>query len=669
MKLLLIALILLCTLISSALAEEEIPRAFWGTPLVDGETDDCWADAPVYTLSGGNTTARVRMLWDDRALYLLAEVSDPALDASAAESYNQDSIEVFLDERCDRSSWYQSDDMHTRVSFENARSVDSGSAARWYTAVKHTEGGYVAECAWEWAVITPANDHVAGFDVQLNVCANGRRIAAPCLHDTTGQAYQNTALFGKLRLQGRPDGALTPAYPYALRLAIGDAMARDVSLYVNGDSLNAPLEAAQALAYDPTATQEQLDAAAQALASALDNLDDGSPYASPVSLTYRYQLPELMVFEDGTPVVTAEDWARRRAELKGLYEYYMYGYLPDGSEETLSWRIDGNALLITVARAGRESTLYVPFLLPDGDAPEGGWPYYIEYSWWGTSDVVKYAATRGYAGFGYSPYAVAADDSSFTGAFYTLYPYGEHYSTQTGTLVAWTWGVSKIIDALEAGAGEALGINPANSIVGGVSRFGKSVAVAGAFEERIRFVVPSCSGSGGLGMFRYSAAGKTYDLTALGGSATWKNGTCETFSNIRSSSERHWFNKNFLLFADQLQLPFDQHMLAALTAAPDRHMIIVTGVVSEEWNNVEGQVMAFVGSQPAWDILGAGEQNNMIVHLNGHAILQSDMELILDYADQVLYGREPERDLSVMKTNVFMQEGNASPLLKQLMEK
>ena len=107
-------------------------------------------------------------------------------------------------------------------------------------------------------------------------------------------------------------------------------------------------------------------------------------------------------------------------------------------------------------------------------------------------------------------------------------------------------------------------------------------------------------------------------------------------------------------------------MLAALTAAPDRHMIIVTGVVSEEWNNVEGQVMAFVGSQPAWDLIGAGDQNNMIIHLNGHAILQSDMELILDYADQVLYGREPARDLSVMKTNVFMQEGNASPLLRQL---
>lgn len=669
MKLLLICLLALTLLPSLACAEDEAFTAVWGTPAVDAEIDECWAAAPVYALRGGNASASVRVMWDDRALYVLAEVTDPQLDVSAADSYQQDSVEVFLDERCDRSTWYQSDDMHTRVSCQNVRSVDSGSAARWYTAVKQTDAGYIAECAWEWAVITPANGHVSGFDVQLNVCQGGRRVAAPCLNDKTGNAYQNTSLFGKLRLQGRPEDAVTPAYPYALRLAIEDASARDLSLYVNGDIVDAPMAAAQALAFDPAATQAQLDEAAAALAEAMNSLNDGSPYASPISLTYQYALPDLMTFADGTPVETAEDWAKRRAEIKGLYEYYMYGYMPDASKETLDWYVDENMLTIFVSANGREVSLMVPFMLPEGEAPEGGWPYYIEYSFWGVSDVVKYAAQRGYAGFGYSPYAVAADDSSFTGAFYTLYPYGEHYTTQTGTLVAWSWGVSKIIDALEQGAGEVLNINPAHSIVGGVSRFGKSVAVAGAYDERIKFVVPSCSGAGGLGMFRYSAAGKTYDLTSLGGSSAWKNGTCETFDNIRSSSERHWFNQNFRLFADQLQLPFDQHMLAALVADPDRHMIVVSGVVSEEWNNVEGQVMAFAGSQPAWDLLGAGDQNNMIVHLNGHAILQSDMELILDYADQVLYGREPARDLSVMKTNAFMEEGNASPLLQELMAK
>ena len=398
------------------------------------------------------------------------------------------------------------------------------------------------------------------------------------------------------------------------------------------------------------------------------------PYTRPADLPVREELPDLMVFKDGTPVITADDWAKRRAEIKGLYEYYMYGYMPDGSEETLTWAVNGSTLNITIARAGKEVTLKVPFVLPAGDAPDGGWPYYIEYSFWGMSDVVKYAASRGYAGFAYAPYDVASDNSFFQGAFYTLYPRGIHATNRTGALVAWAWGVSKIIDAMEQGAGEALGINPAYSLVGGVSRFGKSVAVAGAYDERIKVVIPSCSGAGGLGMLRYTCQGKTFDLTSLGyknaeGNGLWTNSTCESWDNIRGSGESHWFCGNIQLVKNPAQMPFDQHFLAALCAAPERHFILVSGVLSEPWNNVEGQVMAAVGAQSAWDLLGAGENNNMIIHLEGHAILQSDMALILDYCDKALYGKAPALDLSVMKTNVFMEDANASDLLRKLMSK
>lgn len=398
------------------------------------------------------------------------------------------------------------------------------------------------------------------------------------------------------------------------------------------------------------------------------------PYIAPGKLPVREEMPDLMTFENGTPVVTVEDWARRRAEIKGLYEYYMYGYMPDGSEETLTWRVEDSVLHIDISRADKSVTLKVPFVLPKGDAPEGGWPYYIEYSFWGMSDVVKYAASRGYAGFAYSPYDVASDNSFFMGAFYTLYPRGIHATNRTGALVAWSWGVSKIIDALEQGAAAELGINAEYSLVGGVSRFGKSVAVAGAYDERIKVVIPSCSGAGGLGMLRYSCAGKTFDLSSMGyindqGNGLWTNGVCEKWDNIRSSGESHWFCGNIQLVKDPAQMPFDQHFLAALCADPDRHYIVVTGILSEEWNNVEGQTMAFLGAQPAWDLVGASDNNNMIVHLNGHAILPSDMELILDYCDKAFYGIEPTRDLSVMKTNVFMEEGNASELLKSFMAK
>ncbi|MBP3648153.1 MAG: hypothetical protein J6K73_00035 [Clostridia bacterium] len=387
--------------------------------------------------------------------------------------------------------------------------------------------------------------------------------------------------------------------------------------------------------------------------------------------------PELMTFQDGTPVQTPEDWARRRAELLKLYSHYMYGSMPDPAGETLTYALTddpdtGEKMLTLTITAGEASASFsVLVTLPQGDAPEGGFPYFIEYmphhyqSWftkeWVTevSPNCRHAASRGYAGINYDCSAVAQDNKSFTGAFYTLYPYQLlKPETRNGTLLAWAWGVSKIIDAMEQGAGAELGINPALSLVGGVSRYGKSVAVAGAYDERIKVVIPSCSGAGGIATYRTNNSGKTYDLSSLGGPEAWVNESAnEPLSNLQGG-EGYWFCGRFAVIPSVSQIPVDQHMLAALVANPQRHMIIVTGITSEGWNNTEGQCLAYAASQPAWDLLGCGDQNNMIIHLDGHAILPSDMQLILDYCDVHLMGKAPEAvqsDLSQMKGNLFLE--------------
>lgn len=389
-------------------------------------------------------------------------------------------------------------------------------------------------------------------------------------------------------------------------------------------------------------------------------------------------LPELMRMNDGTPVVTAEDWAIRREELMDMYAYYMYGYMPDRANETLTYAIEeepvtGQKLLtITVAVGDKSASFSVLVTLPTVDAPEKGYPFYIEYTPWHyqnwftkewvteVSNNCAYAAQRGYAGVNYDTAQVAKDNATYFGAFYKLYPYNKvKHEEQRGTLLAWAWGVSKIIDAMEMGAGAELNIDPANAIVGGVSRFGKGAAVAGAYDQRIRVVVPSCSGAGGIAIYRTSNSGKTYDLTSLGGSAAWVNESRnEPFGNLQGG-EGYWFCGNFARIPSVKALPVDQHMLCALVAAPDRHLIIVTGIESEGWNNTEGQCLAYAASQPVWDLLGCGDQNNMLIHLNGHAILPEDMQAILDYCDVHLYGKDPaqvETNLADMKGNLFLVE-------------
>jgi hypothetical protein len=108
---------------------------------------------------------------------------------------------------------------------------------------------------------------------------------------------------------------------------------------------------------------------------------------------------------------------------------------------------------------------------------------------------------------------VASDDNAHTGAFYTLYPYGTAAESQTGVLMAWAWGASKTLDALEAGAAAEFNINANNAIITGTSRNGKAAAVAGAFEERFKITVPASSGAGGAAIYRYNSKGQTYDLS------------------------------------------------------------------------------------------------------------------------------------------------------------
>ncbi len=379
-------------------------------------------------------------------------------------------------------------------------------------------------------------------------------------------------------------------------------------------------------------------------------------------------LPELMRFSDGRRVETPEQWEERRREILAHYQTSVYGEMPDPAPEKVSYEItrgtEAQALemKITVKRGDREASFPVRITLPEKRGP--GLPCYIEYcpfSWFGkplTSPNMKIAAGRGYAAIQYDPLCVAADSDRHEGAYFELYPYDEGRERQDGVLLDWAWGASKVLDALEAGAGRELGIDPALCIIAGVSRYGKSAAVAGAYDERFRVTVPSCSGAGGIAVFRTDNHGKTYDLSPLGGPESWINESInEPFENL-TGGEGYWFCEKFRRTKKAEDLPVDQHMLCALAAGKDRHLIIVTGITSEGWNNTEGQCLAYIASQPVWDLLGAGDHNNMIIHLDGHAILPSDMEQILDYCDAYLPGKGGDKapgSLQNMKGQLFLK--------------
>lgn len=365
------------------------------------------------------------------------------------------------------------------------------------------------------------------------------------------------------------------------------------------------------------------------------------------------ELPDALRFQNGERVLTKDEWKLRAEEIRELYQRYMLGRVRDSSDEKLQYAMEGNELAITIEANGRSAAFSVSVSVPDATItkqPEGGWPVIIALGW---LTQTEYANANGYAVIIVNPMSVASDNLNREGAFYTLYPYGQKAEEQTGALLAWGWGIGKVMDALSAGAAEEYGINPENNIVCGVSRFGKAVLAAGAFDSRIRVCLPACSGAGGMAAFRYKSEGKTYNLNQAGGPEQYTMTTNEPLSCLQSDAERHWFNDAFCTFENEEDLPFDQHMLASLCADSNRYLFVVAAYMSEDWTNSPSMFLTYRKAEEVYRYLGLEDHIVIHMHREGHAVTDEDMEYLLAFCNQVFYGISPKLDLAVLKTSVY----------------
>ena len=376
--------------------------------------------------------------------------------------------------------------------------------------------------------------------------------------------------------------------------------------------------------------------------------------------------PDMFTYIDKTPV-TAENWNGRAEEIRQMYQYYMYGMWRDGEGESLSYIADGNNLKIDIStdgsiqgqKADANASFTVDVNIPDGSAPEGGWPVIISM---GNLTEQQTALDNGYAVINYDTAQVSSDSAARSGAFYTLYPYNaKEWREQSGVLMAWAWGASKILDALYAGAGGEYGINPDFAIIGGVSRWGKATAVTGAFDRRFKIALPTCSGCGGMGVFRYNpnaAVTQTYDVSSLGymSTATYKQGDIETLGSIQSSGESYWFNERFKQFKNIYQLPFDQYYLSSLYAEEGRTLMLIGGFNFDIWQNTPSLWYNFQKAKQVFDMLGLS--SNIIINLHdaamGHNILNDDVVKLFKYCNEMYFEKDVEGfEISDLQTTLF----------------
>jgi hypothetical protein len=391
-------------------------------------------------------------------------------------------------------------------------------------------------------------------------------------------------------------------------------------------------------------------------------------FPPPAQLPSRPGLPDPTVMLDGTRVTSKADWeAKRRPELKALFEHYMYGRYPAapakvtakvlfsddkafGGKGTLTeveltvggleWpklyllvarpnsatpvgcfvgpNFGGNHLLTTDERV-RIPTAWVPDRYPGvvkNKATAAGRGQQADT--WPLAEIVA----RGYAVATFYCGDIQPDRPDVKEGVRAVAP-GTGDPADTATIMWWAWAVHRAVDYLTT----ATGIDARRLAVVGHSRLGKTALLAGAFDPRIAVVIPNQAGCGGSGPSRHS------------------DPKAEPVERINKAFP-HWFNGNFKQFgADPSKLPFDQNGLVAMCAP---RPVLFTNAAEDLWANPSGQFEVLRAANPAYRLYGVDGitaermpgPNQLLASRLGywirpgrHAMSPADWKTYMDYAD------------------------------------
>jgi len=302
------------------------------------------------------------------------------------------------------------------------------------------------------------------------------------------------------------------------------------------------------------------------------------PMPSFASLPNNSFFPDPFLFMSGTRMTTKAEWACRRAEIAAQAQEFEYGYKPITPSANSTGSRSGNTLTVNVTDNGKTMSFNASITYPS----TGTAPYPAMIAIGGSSLNSSALSSMGVAVINLPNDQIAQQvnqSSRGVGKFYDMYGNGH----SAGALMAWAWGTSRLIDALEKTP--AANIDTTRLGVTGCSRNGKGALTAGAFDERIKLTIPQESGSGGAGNWRVS------NFMLSQGQST------QTLSEI--VGENVWFRANFSQFSSSVnKLPFDHHSLAGLVA-PRALLLIENNILwlgpQSSWSGANAARMIWQG--------------------------------------------------------------------------
>ena len=196
-----------------------------------------------------------------------------------------------------------------------------------------------------------------------------------------------------------------------------------------------------------------------------------------------------------------------------------------------------------------------------------------------------------------------------------------------GSISAWAWGLSRMMDYLETDDR----VNEKQVVVTGLSRLGKTSLWAGVNDQRFAIVVSNDSGEGGASLSK-RIYGETIELI--------------------NRVNPHWFIEKYKTynFAPE-KMPFDQHMLISL-AAP--RPIYIASAIEDKPADPKGEFLSGKFAEPAYALYGkkglgvenqpqvdtpVGESIGYHVRTGGHDILLYDWQQFIRFANKHFTGQ------------------------------
>ena len=340
----------------------------------------------------------------------------------------------------------------------------------------------------------------------------------------------------------------------------------------------------------------------------------------------------------------ARPTAASKEELLNWFLDNVYGHAPIGRPDDMTF--DGTRILFGNGKVKVELTV----ALPAGASREKPCPVLVmgDFRTWNNGmrgdaksqkqkrqqdDLDALATSRGYAIVHYNLNEAAPDQPRrreldalakqgkplppYPCGLFDLYG-GEKDRTETswGTIRAWAWCHSRVLDWIEAQPA----LDAKRVAVLGHSRLGKTALCAGVTDARFKVVYSNASGCGGAKLNRM-------DLPRS--------------EHIHQITRRfpYWFCRNFLAWRGRdREVAHDQDEWMGLIASPTRSLYVASGS-TDHWTGPSAEKAAAEGAAKAWEALGLKGMGGHVgyhCHPGPHNLSVVDLKPFLDFCDQRL---------------------------------